>query len=205
LKIGFYIGDPISRLVRAFRNGRPETIVEVVRIYWSDQPEALLDGRVDVAFVHLPMAEEGMCLLRLFSSPRLALLPATHRLASKSEIRIADIADEPVVSHVGASPAWEAWHNVDPRPDGRSARQGPPVANLEEKLQVVGTGQAISFVPASVAAAVHMPPDVVAVPLADAPATEVCLAWKAEREWEAILSLADAAKTVFAQEPSPSG
>jgi DNA-binding transcriptional LysR family regulator len=197
LTVGFFIGDPISRVVRALHSAHPELTVEVVRIYWSDQPAALLDGRVDVAFVHLLIADDGLTLLRLYSSPRVALLPASHPLAGRDEIRLTDIADDPVILHRSASPAWEAWHNADPRPDGRRPRPGPFVGNLEEKLEVVATGQAISFVPASAAAAIQMPPDVVAIPATDLPPTEICLAWKAERQSGAIDAFVGIARSVF--------
>jgi len=198
LTVGFFIGDPISRLVvRAFRAAHPDVTVDAVRIYWHDQPRALLDGRVDVALVHLPIDEEGLALVRLDRSPKVALLPSSHPLADRDEIRVTDVADEPMVRHRGASPTWEAWHNADPRPDGRRARSGPVIDNFEEKLEVVGTGQAISFVPVCVAAAVQMPPDVVAIPIIDVPPVAICLAWKADRHRTTITAFAETARTVL--------
>jgi DNA-binding transcriptional LysR family regulator len=178
LTVAFFIGDPISRVVRAFSVSHPEITVDVARIYWSDQTDVLLDGRADVAFVHLPIDEEGLAVAHLY----FALLPADHPLAAREEVSINELADDPVILHRRASPIWEAWHNTDPRPDGRRPRPGPTVNNIEEKLEQVGAGRAISFVPASAAAAITMPPDVAAVPVGDIPPTEVCLAWKAARQ-----------------------
>ena len=202
LTVGFYIGDPISRVVRAFRRAHPDVDARVVRIYWYDQRDVLFDGRADAAFVHLPIDEDGLTLVRLYSSPRVALLPADHRLAGRDEIKIADLADDPVVQHRGASAVWEAWHNADPRPDGRRPRPGPTVGNIEEKLEVVGAGHAISFVPATAAAAVHMPPDVVAIPVVDLPPTEVCLARKTARRSSIVDAFVETARAVFAQAAS---
>jgi DNA-binding transcriptional LysR family regulator len=197
LTLGFYIGDPLRRVVKALHSAHPEVTVEVVRIYWFDQPAALLDGRLDLAFVHLPIDDGGLTLLRICSSPRLVLLPASHPLAGRDEIWLTDIAEDPVVLHRGASPAWEAWHNTDPRPDGRRPRPGPFVGNLEEQLEVIAMGRAISFVPTSVAAAIQMPPDVAAIRAADLPPTEICLAWRAERESSAIAAFVEVAQGVF--------
>lgn len=122
----------------------------------------------------------------LYSAPRLALRPGSHRLAGRSEIAIRELPDDPVILHGGANPIWDAWHNVDPRPDGRRPCRGPTVRNLEEMIGVVGTGRAISFIPASVTAAIQIPPEVTAIPVVDIPPTEVCLAWKADRRSEAI-------------------
>jgi DNA-binding transcriptional LysR family regulator/plasmid maintenance system antidote protein VapI len=205
LTVGFLVGDPIIQLMRAFDATRPDTEVEVKRIYWSDQPGALLDDRLDVSFVHLPVDEAGLNVASLYSSPMVALLPGSHRLAGRSEIAIRELAVDPVVLHWGASPVWEAWNNVDPRPDGRRPRRGPTVRNLEEKIEVVGTGRAISFVPACVTVAIRIPPEVIAVPVVDIAPTEVCLAWKADRRSTAIRDLvATARATPLAGSVTPS-
>ena len=74
----------------------------------------------------------------------------------------------------------EAFHNVDPRPDGHRPRSGPEVDNIEEKLEQVAAGAAISFLPASAAAA-YVKPGVVFVPVSDIPPIQICLAWPTER------------------------
>jgi DNA-binding transcriptional LysR family regulator len=198
LTVGFFIGDPVGRLARAFTEVRPEVTLEVIRIYWSDQTDVLRDGRVDVAFVHLPIDEDGLAVARLYTEPRLALLPASHPLADREQLSITELADDPVILHRGASTAWEAFHNTDPRPDGRRPRPGPTVSNIEEKLEHVAAGRAISFVPASAAAAIHLPADVVARPVIDIPPTEIGLAWNAARESGLIAAFVQTARAVFA-------
>lgn len=202
LTVGFLVGDPIIALVRAFDAAHPDIDVDVERIYWSDQPAALLDDQVDVSFVHLPMDNDGLELARLYASPTMALLPAGHRLAGRAEVAIGELGDDPVVRHWGANPVWEARNTVDPRPDGKRPRRGPTVRNLEEKLEVVGTGRAISFVPASVTAAVQIPPEVTAIPVVDLPPTEVCLAWRADRRSAAVRDLVATARATVA-DPEP--
>ena len=197
LTVGFLVGDPIIQLVRAFDAKYPDTDIDVERIYWADQPGALLDDHVDVSFVHLPMADDGLDLAHLYSSPTMVLLPESHRLAERSEIAIREVADDPVVLHRGASPVWEAWNTVDPRPDGRRPRRGPTVRNIEEKIEVVGTGRAISFIPVSVIAAIQIPPEVTAIPVVDVPPTKVCLAWRADRRSEAIRDLVATARATL--------
>jgi DNA-binding transcriptional LysR family regulator len=197
LTVGFFIGDPVSRLVKAFGSTHPDVTVDVARIYWSDQTNVLFDGQVDVAFVHTPIDEARLDLLRLYTTQRVALLPASHPLANRDELTISELDDDPVILHRGASATWEAWHNTDPRPDGRRPRPGPFVSNLEEKLEVVATGRAISFVPATAAAALQIPRDVVAIPVIDISPTQVCLAWKADRRSETIAAIVETARDVF--------
>jgi len=202
LSVGFLVGDPIIHLMRAFDAAHPDVDVDVERIYWSDQPRALLDDHLDVSFVHLPVDEAGLDVVPLYSSPTMVLLPGSHKLAGRSEIAIRELANDPVVVHWGASPIWECWNNVDPRPDGRRPRRGPTVRNLEEKIQVVGTARAISFVPVCVTVAIQIPPEVVAIPVVDVPPTAVCLAWKADRRSAAIRDLVAVARaTISAGSP----
>jgi DNA-binding transcriptional LysR family regulator len=177
LTVGFFVGDSFTAALEAFGAQYPDVAINLLRIYWNDQTEALLDGRADVAFVHLPVDDQGLELLPVRSEPRVAVLPVRHPAAGKPEISIADLADDPVIIQRGAPPVWQAFHNVDPRPDGRQPRPGPAVDNLEEKLQHVAAGRAISFVPASVAAAVTHP-GIAYVPVTDIPPIKICLARK---------------------------
>jgi DNA-binding transcriptional LysR family regulator len=191
LTVGFFVGDSFTPALVAFSERRPDVEVRLLRIYWSDQVEVLRERRADVAFVHLPIDRDELELLPVRTEPRVAVLPATHRLAGAAEISIADLADEPVIIQNGASDAWQAFHNVDPRPDGRRPRAGPRVDNIEEKLQQVAAGRAISFLPASAAATV-VQPGVVYVPVTDIPPIEICLAWPAGRESPLVADFADA-------------
>ncbi|HEY4427786.1 MAG TPA: LysR substrate-binding domain-containing protein [Solirubrobacteraceae bacterium] len=116
--------------------------------------------------------------MQVRSEPRVAVLPVSHPASGKREISIDELADDPVIIQRGASPGWQAFHNVDPRPDGRQPRRGPAVDNLEEKVQHVAAGRAISFLPASAARA-FVQPGVVYVPVTDIPPIKICLACKA--------------------------
>jgi DNA-binding transcriptional LysR family regulator len=178
LTVGFFIGDDFSGAWRAFSATHPDVTIQLQRIYWQNQTDVLADGEVDVAFVHLPIDDEGLELLPQRLEPRVAVLPDSHPCAASRAISIAELADDPVVVHRGASPAWEAFQNVDPRPDGRRPRYGPAVDNLEEKLQHVASGRAVSFLPASLAAA-YAHPGISYVPVTDISPIKICLAWKA--------------------------
>jgi DNA-binding transcriptional LysR family regulator len=178
LTVGFFIGDDFTSARRAFSEAHPYVAINLLRTYWYDQTEVVLDGRADVAFVHLPIDDQGLELVPVRSEPRVAVLPVTHPAAGKREISIEELADDPVIIQRGANPGWQAFHNVDPRPDGRRPRAGPEVDNVEEKLQHVAARRAISFLPASLAAAfTHA--GIAYVRVTDIPPIKVCLARKA--------------------------
>ena len=201
LRIGFFVGDEFTSAHEAFVALHPDVEVNLVRIYWDNQIDVLLSGRVDVAFVHLPVDDEGLKLMPVRSEPRVAVLPVGHRAADEEEISITELADDPVVIQRGASPGWQAFHNVDPRPDGRRPRPGPEAGNLEEKLQHVAAGRAISFVPASVAAAFSQL-GIVYVPVTDIPPITISLAWSSGATSPLIAAFADCVKNAR-KEPRP--
>jgi DNA-binding transcriptional LysR family regulator len=175
LTIAFFTGDEFTSARIAFSAAHPDVTVNLRRIYWDDQEHVLPSGQADVAFVHLPIDEESLELMPVRSEPRVAVLPTSHPAADRREISIAELADDPVIIQRGATASWQAFHNVDPRPDGRRARPGPEAGNLEEKLQHVAAGRAISFVPASLAATVSQS-GIAYVPVTDIPPIKVCLA-----------------------------
>jgi DNA-binding transcriptional LysR family regulator len=177
LTIGFFIGDEFTSARKAFSALYPDVEVNLLRTYWHDQTQVVVDGRADVAFVHLPVDGHGLELVPIRSERRVAVLPVSHPAAGKQQISIAELAHDPVIIQRGASPGWQAFHNVDPRPDGHQPRPGPAVDNLEEKLQHVAAGRAISFLPASLATAFAQP-GIAYVPVTDIPPITICLAWK---------------------------
>ncbi|MEC4018660.1 LysR family transcriptional regulator [Streptomyces sp. H27-D2] len=181
LTVGFIAGVTVTTAVRAFAAEHPEVTVELRRVERYDQAEALMDGSVDVAFVRLPITERGLAIVPLYAEPRVAVLPAGHRLADRTGVSITDLADEPVLTHRGATAAWEAFAGVDPRPDGRSPRRGPAIRTIDEKLEHVAAGSGVAFLPES-AAAQFRRPDITYVPVTDIPLTWVCVA---HREGEA--------------------
>jgi DNA-binding transcriptional LysR family regulator len=178
LTIAFFTGDEFTSARIAFTATHPDVAINLRRIYWDDQEHVLPSGEADVAFLHLPIDNESLELMPVRSEPRVAVLPTSHPAAGRREISIAELADDPVIIQRGATASWQAFHNVDPRPDGRRARSGPEAANLEEKLQHVAAGRAISFVPASLAATVSQS-GIAYVPVTDIPPIKVCLAWMA--------------------------
>jgi DNA-binding transcriptional LysR family regulator len=195
LTVGFFTGDlTLAPAMRMFAESRPDVAVDVRRIYWDDQVRGVLDGSIDLALVHVPIDDQGLNVEPLHTEPRFAILAPDHPLADRDSVSIAELGDDRVVLHQGASAAWEAFHNLDPRPDGRAARPGPLVTCLEEKLEVVAAGRAISFLPESAAAGVALEPQVVAVRVTDMPPTQVSIAWSAERESPLVLEFVDVAR-----------
>ncbi|MFI5713414.1 LysR substrate-binding domain-containing protein [Kribbella sp. NPDC051620] len=171
LVVGFRAGIPVIPAARAFEGRHPDVVVDVQRMEWDDQAQMLLDGRVDVGFVRLPIDETGLRLTPLYSEPLMVVLPTGHRLAGKEEVTEADLAGEPLVWHADAS----TQPTRRPHPDS-----GLRVRGVEEKLEHVGAGRGISFAGRS-ETVFYSRPDITYVPVTDLAPDQVCLAVAASR------------------------
>ncbi|UXX96690.1 LysR substrate-binding domain-containing protein [Streptomyces sp. AD2-2] len=166
LMVGFRAGVAVTPAARAFEDRHPDVVVDVQRIEGDDQAAMLLDGRIDVGYVRLPIDETGLRVTPLYAEPRVAVLPARHRLAGKEQVTEADLADEPLVWH--GDPSTQPTKR--PLPNA-----GYPVRGVDETLEHVAAGRGISFLARSVSV-FYSHPDVVYVPIPDLTPDQVCLA-----------------------------
>ncbi|MEU8223150.1 LysR substrate-binding domain-containing protein [Kribbella sp. NPDC048915] len=190
--IGFMPGLTVTEAVRAFGATHPELDIELIRTTWDDQVQVLHDGRVDVSVVRLPIDQAGLTVHPLFEEPRVAALPADHRLAGKSQIDITDLADDHLLQPPDAVPEWR---DIATELRARTPRPVPVVHSVEEKLEHVAAGRGVSIVPHSVAA-FYQRHDVVTVPVGNIAPNVVALAWIATRRSRLLRDFAAIAPTV---------
>src|SRR5882762_8100414 len=171
LAVGFRTGIPVIPAARAFEARHPDVVVDVQRIEWDDQAPMLLDGRIDVGYVRLPIDEAGLRVTPLYTEPRVAVLPIGHRLAGKEQITEADLAGEPLVWHVDAS----TQPTRRPHPNAGYLARG-----VDETLEHVAAGRGISFLARS-ATVFYSHPNISYVPVSDVAPDQVCLAVAASR------------------------
>ncbi|WP_327654267.1 LysR family transcriptional regulator [Streptomyces sp. NBC_00483] len=166
LMVGFRAGVAVIPAARAFEERHPDVAVDVQRIEGDDQAAMLLDGRIDVGYVRLPIDEAGLRVTPLYTEPRVAVLPAGHRFAGKKEVAEADLAGETLVWH--GDPSTQPTRR--PLPNA-----GYPVRGVDETLELVAAGRGISFLARS-ASVFYSHPDVAYVPIPDLTPDQVCLA-----------------------------
>jgi DNA-binding transcriptional LysR family regulator len=166
LMVGFRAGIAVTPAVRHFAIRHPDVLVDLRRIEGDDQAAMLLDGRIDVGYVRLPIDETGLRVTPLYTEPRVAVLPAGHRFAGKEQITEADLAGEPVLWHADTS----TQPTKRPHPDA-----GYRVRGVDETLEHVAAGRGISFLARS-ATVFYSHPEVSYVPIPDLAPDQVCLA-----------------------------
>jgi DNA-binding transcriptional LysR family regulator len=161
---------------------------------------ALRAGSADVAILRAPFDQHGLDTDLLLTEPRVAVLPADHRLASRRQLRRADLAGEPMPRWAGqTNPAAAAyWSGTDTPPDPGPAQRpgmtaprparslgtgwpagtphGPEINDISQLLDAVALGNAVAFVPASIADQ-HRRAELAFVPVSDLSPSQVVAAW----------------------------
>jgi DNA-binding transcriptional LysR family regulator len=146
ITIGYTTGIIVTLAVQDLRRRNPDADVKTLHLAWNEPRPALLDHRVDAAVARLPFPTDRLHVTVLYDEPRVLLVSRDHRLAGRQSVTFDDIAGEPVPRE--PDPTWSAFWRVDPRPDGKPAPDGPLVDALEDKLELIASGQAVAIVSA---------------------------------------------------------
>jgi DNA-binding transcriptional LysR family regulator len=175
--IGFMPGITLTPVVRVLRERHPGLDVRMLRTGWHDQVEVLHDARADVGIVRLPIDPAGLEIRPLYTEPRLAVVAATHRLAGKQSIHVADLAADHLLQDPDAVPEWR---DIALELRAGERRPVPQIHSVEEKLELVAGGQGIAVIPQSTAN-FYTRPDVEAIPIEDLSPNHVAAAWPTGR------------------------
>ncbi len=171
LRVGAVAGATPGKWIDRWRERLPEIALTVTALTLADQREKLSAGAVDVAFVRLPIAEDGLHLIPLYDEDPVVVFPAESHLAAADELRTDDLRDEVVLAAEDAPPH-------DPIP-GTRAPSFAPLPTVADAFATIGAGVGIMVVPASLAR-LHTRKDVATRPWVDGAVSRVALAWERE-------------------------
>lgn len=152
LVVAFSPGLQVSDAIREFTARHPEVAVDVFPLRWWEQDAPLRDGRAHVGFLRRPFDDAGLRTVPIGRERKVLCLPAAHPLAGRPALTVADLDAEPIL-------------------DVRTRR----TSSLEEKFELIASGQGVALVPLSVAGR-YSRPDLVYLPVTDALPVETCLA-----------------------------
>jgi len=91
------LGAAVSKVVFQHREHWPTVEVECKDIFSTQQNEALKNGEIDVGFLRPPVDQLHLDCCRLFEEEFVVVLPKTHRLAKRRNLKLQDVADEPLI------------------------------------------------------------------------------------------------------------
>lgn len=140
----------------------------------------LLAGELDVGLMALPIRDDRLHVEKLFSEPLVMALPVKHRLATRSEIKLADVVEEPFILlddvHCFGDQVLSFCHRGGLEP--HVVCRGEQIVTL---LAMVAAGQGVSVVP-EMAALADTAKSCVYRPLGKpAPTRTLCAVWHKQR------------------------
>jgi len=167
-------------VVTRFRKQHPGVQIQLEEDRTERLLADLLAGELDVGVMALPIRDDRLHVEKLFAEPLVMALPANHRLAAKTEVRLGDVVDEPFIllddMHCFGDQVLSFCRRGGVEP--KVVCRGEQIVTL---LAMVGAGQGVSVVP-EMAAAGDPSPDRVYRPLGKpTPTRTLCAVWHKQR------------------------
>lgn len=149
LRVGLSHGIAQLRLANLFaqcREDEPSLGVRIFELQLAQQVKGLRDGLLDVGFTMSPQAGENMVSEAIWTDPLAIIVPASHPLAAKRRITLAEAVREPLVL---CHPEVDAGCHDQTEAFVRSVNGNPVIADHAASLGVmmtlVGAGHGIGF------------------------------------------------------------
>ena len=168
----------LAKLLSAYAAAPDPVPVEILLCDAQQQRRLLLDGKADVALMHLPYdSPAGLDTQDLRIEPQVAVLPRAHPLAAQEHVRSADVAALPDLP-------LARW----PGPDGvYHDGPGAEIRNLTQLFQLIALGRTTAIVPQSTCTDLRH--DLATVPVVDAPPVTTVIAWPPASRSQALAAL----------------
>jgi DNA-binding transcriptional LysR family regulator len=148
LRVGIVPGVTVSKWSRVWAERLPDTPLEIVLTTPETQASVLRDAEVDMSFVRLPIDDDGLTLIPLWTETAVVVLPRDHEASLFDGVTLADLADERLL-------------------DGEVA----------DDIELVAAGVGLRILPQSLAQ-LHARKDLLYRPVTDAEGTRIALAWR---------------------------
>ncbi|MGV8874530.1 MAG: LysR family transcriptional regulator [Rhodococcus sp. (in: high G+C Gram-positive bacteria)] len=183
VRVGYLIGtgaDLLFELLDGVDRDHPGLVIETYEFDFSDPTAGLSTGASDIALIRPPVAVPDLDMLVVAEESWVACLPRTHRLAGRSELRIEELLDEPIVVAPQSAGLWRDYWAANDARAGRPATIAAEAATYEGEITLVSRGVGISFTTSSVAR-LYDRPGIQFVPIVERPVSYTSLAWNPSR------------------------
>ena len=188
--------------IRRFRARFPAVDVTIIDLAPQEQITALMDRRIDLGFVPLPVVNLTPDLI--FEPVRdvetMVALPPGHRLAGQGRLTLQRLAREPfILLNRSTSALLHDWVLNLCREAGFEARAVKLADGPSGILEMVSCGFGVSLLPSLFR---RFPTDVVFRPLPPAtPKLQLALAWRRDDESQLLQALLEILRTRFRNSP----
>jgi LysR family hca operon transcriptional activator len=171
--LGFLTGyefEWLTPVMTLMRDHLPNTEVVIHSLSSPDLAAGLMRGKIDLAFLRPERNTPGLIFTRLREEPLIVLMPADHRLTTRSTIRAQDIAAEQLIGvPMAKSPVLRTVTDAYAKRLGIDLAPDYEVDNLSMAMSLVASTGGIALMPHY--ARNLLPATVVSRPLDGAPPT----------------------------------
>ncbi|MGW1617729.1 LysR family transcriptional regulator [Streptomyces sp. NPDC002172] len=196
--VGFMPGIVVTPIVREFARLAPQLDIDVVHTTVTDQVDFLIDGRVDVCYVRLPLPEGMFEVVPLFPEPRVVALSREHRFAELKAVHVEDLRDLVLLQDPRDVPEWRGRVPDRPVVPGPDAARFP--VTIEECLEGVASGAGCYVMPAGMAG-FYRRDDVVCLTLEGVAPRMVALAYTKYRTMPELSQFAELSRRMLGPGP----
>jgi DNA-binding transcriptional LysR family regulator len=151
---------------------REPDVLPIEVVFGGDRVRMLREGQADAALLYTPPDDaHGLDTETLLSETPVAVLPVSHPLAHRADLRMADLAGENLHKH---------------DPTGAGAMN-----SLSELMHLIALGRRVAVLPRSLTTPLRE--DLTTVPVTDIPPSALVLAWPARSTSPSVAALVRAA------------
>jgi LysR family hca operon transcriptional activator len=178
--LGFLTGQEMDWLPEAMstlKDELPNIDVTVSSDYSPQLADALMRGRIDLAFMRREAAMPELDYKTIVNEPLVVVLPSDHRLGALETITLHDIVGETFLGMSDTAPAFKAVVDDYLERSGVDIRPAHKIDNLGMAMSLVASTRGVTLLPAY--AKNFLPWSVISRPLpADAPTIELAIGYK---------------------------
>jgi hypothetical protein len=169
-----------AKWLRVWQERLPDVPAVLVHADAAEGVAALLAGDADAGLVRLPVDDDRLHAIPLYTETTVVVVPADHLLTAVDELSPDELAGEVLLVPDDDVVGW------DDHPGEPSAMPAP--ATTAQAVELVAAGVGLLVVPQSLAR-LHHRRDLTFRPVTDAPGSTVALAWPAGTESDLVEEL----------------
>lgn len=148
--LGFLTGqemDWLPEAMRILRDELPNIDVTVSSHYSPDLADALMRGKLDLAFMRREANMPDLEYRQVAREPIVVVMPSDHRLAAKTSVSVEEIAREPFIHMSATAPVFRDVIDDFFRKHKLSVHSEQAIDNLGMAMSLVASTRALTLLP----------------------------------------------------------